>query len=381
MLQPSEARSEARRDRLPALVVGAGATGLVAALGLARHGLPVRIVEKRDGPSPLSRAVGILPMSMPLLERAGVADSVRERAVAITDGLIFDHDREIARVPMDRLHGHRLYALPQDETETILADRLQEFGVEVEYGRPFEAFTQSESHVSATVAGETRRYSELLGADGARSPVREALGLPFEGYDLPSRWSIADIDVGADVGGTFRVHLLTDGEAVFAIPIGPQRLRVVATVPDALAALPVDPGTVGVRRAGDFTIAVRQVPRYRVGRVSLAGDAAHVHSPVGGRGMNLGMADAAEWARCCAAGTLSDYSAARHAAGREIIDFTETMRRRVMVPDSLKRRATLGALGLAIRLPPALQLINRRILLPGYEEARQAEAVAGTART
>lgn len=361
----------------PVLIVGAGATGLVAALELARRGRPVRIVERREGPSTLSRAVGILPMSMPVLERLGVADRIRERSVAVRGLRLFDGDRRVADLPLDRLDaGHmRLFCLPQDQTETIFAERLAALGGEVKYGRTFEALEQrDDGTVAVTIDGETRPYAAVLGADGARSSVRATLDLPFEGYDLETRWSIADIDVRAPAEGLFRVHLLADGEVVFVIPIAPHRLRVVATVPDALAAAPVDLGIERVRRAGDFAISVRQVPRYRVGRVALAGDAAHVHSPVGGRGMNLGMADAAEWATRLVEGRMDGYSDARHAAGREIVAFTEAMRRRVMTPDGPARRAALKALSLATHLPPIVRELNRRVLRPGYDEAIRADA-------
>ena len=341
------------------LVVGAGPTGLTAALALQRAGRAPRIIERRHGPSPLSRAVGLLPLGMDVLDRLGVGDALRSEAVVARALEVFDGARRVARVPLDTAPNPRarLLCLPQDRTEAILAEALQRAGGRVEYGASLDGIEQNGA-VTATIEGKEHRFDHALGADGARSAVREALGLEAEGFDLPDRWSIADIDVGAGLEeGIARIWLL-ERETVFMIPLAARRYRVIASVPDALHVMPTPLPIENVRRTGDFLIRIRQVPSYGHDRIWLAGDAAHTHSPVGGRGMNLGIADAGEWAERLLGGGLDGYSAARHAAGREIIAFTETARRRVLESPGWLRR-----IGIRVAAPfLAMPLLNPRLV-------------------
>ena len=349
------------------LVVGAGPTGLTAALALRQAGRRVRVVERQGGPSPFSRAIGLLPVGMDALDRIGVGDRLRREAVVTRAVELYDGADRMLRMAMDVAADPRLrlLCLPQDRTEAILAEALAERGGAVDYATPLEAIENAPdgTGVVATIAGETRRYDHALGADGSRSLVRRSLGLETHGHDLPNEWSIADIDVGEGVErGVFRVYMLPSGDTVFVIPMEARRYRVVATQPDALAHLPVDLSVTNVRRAGDFAISVRQVEEYGRGRIWLAGDAAHTHSPIGGRGMNLGIADAAEWAERLVAGTLDGYSAARHAEGRRIIAFTEDMRRRLMLPMGFAKRAALHAIGALVAVPALNRRVVRRML-------------------
>ena len=334
------------------LIVGAGPTGLTAALELSRRGVPVRIVERRDGPSPLSRAVGLMPNSMAIFADCGVGEAVRAEAVEAEALDVFASDRFVARIGMADHPDPaiRLFCLPQDRTESILADALAAQGVSVEYGRAFEGLVQGDEGVEATVSGETARYDAVLGCDGSRSAVRGAIGLTAEGYDLDEDWSIADIDIPEWQDSRFRVALMPDGELAFLIPMAPGRFRLVTTEPDALAANPIPLPAYMVRREGRFRIGVRQVPHYGVGRVWLAGDAAHTHSPVGGRGMNLGIADASEWARRYAEGSLDGYGPTRHAVGEATIAYTERVRRTLQEASDRKRRLMTGVATAVSRL-------------------------------
>ena len=135
-------------------------------------------------------------------------------------------------------------------------------------------------------------------------------------------------------------------------PLSPTRFRVIASTPDALAALPVPIRVDHLHRADDFNISVRQVAQYRIGRVCLAGDAAHCHSPVGGRGMNLGISDAADLAQRLTGGDIDGYTAARHAEGRKIIRLSEALRRRVQSENPVARAALKGLFHVIAAIPP-----------------------------
>lgn len=313
------------------LVVGAGPTGLTAAVELRRLGVGVQIVDRRAGQSNLSRAVGILPASLDLLEPAGVAPRLVAEGVHF-DGLRLHHrDRQIADLRFAAAGNRYILGLPQDRTEAILSDRLADLGVTVRYGTEVAAVAQDTGGVDVALAGgRVERFDQVLAADGAHSPIRTALGLPFDGFDLPQDWGVADVDVEDwPHPGSLALYLADDGAMVLAAPMAPGRLRVVANRPRPLDLLPVPMRIRTLRGTGQFHIAVRQVPHYSVGRVHLAGDAAHCHSPVGGRGMNLGIADACAFARHLVAGTLPAYGPERHAAGAAAIALSERVRRRV----------------------------------------------------
>ncbi|MEO1105378.1 MAG: FAD-dependent monooxygenase, partial [Pseudomonadota bacterium] len=296
------------------LIVGAGPTGLTAALAAHRHGFRPRIIERRDALSPLSRAVGLLPSSIEIFETLGVAAAIRTEAIEVEKVAFMVNGERAATLALatDPDPTMRLLSLPQDRTEAILEAALGERGIVVEYATPFESLAEVDGKVAVTAGGVTQAFHEVLGADGARSTVRTALGLEAKGFDLPEEWSIADVDLETPLERMARSYFDGPRSAVLVMPMGGRRARLVSNTPDALKIFDNRMPVERVRRAGTFKISIRQVDRYRVGHVSLAGDAAHTHSPVGGRGMNLGIADAAEWADRLAAGTLDDYSTARH---------------------------------------------------------------------
>lgn len=341
--------------REPVLVVGAGPTGLTAALELARRGIPCRIVERRKTASGFSRAVGIIPNTMRLLEASGAAADLKREAIRARLLEIWVDDEMFADIPLDSHPDPEmgLFCLPQDRTEAILADHARALGVSVDYASPFEGLTRQDDGVEATVAGESRRYCHVLGADGVHSAVRAAIGVPAEGFQLDEDWSIADVEAPdwADKPGLVRVFLGERGALGVVIPLTETRYRIVAMARDALRAMPITVPVTRLYRAGSFRIEVRQVPDYRKGGVFLAGDAAHCHSPVGGRGMNLGIADAAFWAECLAEDRLDDYSRTRHEIGRQTIEMTERARILVMGPMGQGRRAFLRLLDLAALVP------------------------------
>lgn len=341
------------------LIVGAGPTGLTAAVELARRGLIADVIEKREAPSEFSRAVGLLPESMRLLEPSGAAEAIRARAIEITAATFHKRARPFAHIPVNNLPDpkHRLLALPQDETEDCLRETFEAYGGKVRYGHELTGFVETPDKIRARINRKSEAYDFIIGADGIRSCVRETAGIAYLGADLPDEWSIADVDVADWRGMTeFRVYFLPKGEAALVVPLGPDRVRIVTTEPNAIRTLPVPMRILEVRRKGSFRIAVRQATKYQKGRVFLAGDAAHCHSPVGGRGMNLGISDAADLARRFADNDLAGYHAARHKAGRHVIATSERARAMLMSSNALTR----GFAGLALKLASKSRGFNRR---------------------
>lgn len=340
-------------------IAGAGPTGLTAALELARNGAQVIVLERRAGASNLSRAVGIQQASLNIFEPTKVADAIRAEAICFEGVIFHDTDRPIARLPLNFDDRSRIWGLAQDRTEHHICTALAGHGVAPTYGCEVTGFEQDADCVRVHHTNGTLRADYLIGCDGVGSAVRQAMGLLYDGFDLPGDWSIADVDATDWPNPKwFQGFLLPDGHICVVVPLEAARFRVIASHPDALKALPVPMQVSNIRRSGTFTISVRQVSQYQQGRVFLAGDAAHCHSPVGGRGMNLGIADAADLAARILAGDTSGYHAARHAAGAHVLSLSERGRRMVMGGPA--RRMVLKTLmrGLAT-LPPARRAAMR----------------------
>lgn len=299
------------------LVVGAGPTGLTLAITLRRLGVAVRIVDRAPRPSTVSKALAVWSGSLEALHGAEVvpdllADGRRLRALSVGQ-----RDRELASMAVgtgiDSPYPFPLL-LPQSRTEAILAGRLAALGASVERSVEFAGLVQDATGVTARLRHADGREEELrtpylAGCDGARSAVRRALGIAFEGYTEPDTYILGDVRIdGVELdqrsiyirwgrGGT--VALFPYGDAVWRIFArrGPSPAEDAAATLEELQAQIDRFGFPGARlRDPDwlstFRINERLAARYRAGRCFLAGDAAHIHSPAGGQGMNTGIQDA-----------------------------------------------------------------------------------------
>ncbi len=185
----------------------------------------------------------------------------------------------------------------------------------------------------------------LLGADGVRSTTKRSVGIRSHGYDLPDVWSIADVDLDQwNRPDAISLCLMAEGKVGVIVPLGGNRYRLVANTEQVLTAIRLPLKIARIRREATFTIRVSHVESFNAGRVYLAGDAAHSHSPVGGRGMNLGIADAADFAASFVGGRLSEYGPRRSQEAMGTISGSERMRRLISSPNSLVRLLLLAGL-------------------------------------
>jgi 2-polyprenyl-6-methoxyphenol hydroxylase-like FAD-dependent oxidoreductase len=360
-------------ERTTVAVVGAGPTGLLLAGDLARAGVDVTVLERRGTESNLTRAFGVHARTLEHLDARGLADEV------IADGSPVDRLRlfDRLRVDLSVLPTRFPYLLitPQYNVERVLSERAISAGARVVRNAPVTAVRQDPDGVDLTVGGGTVHADYVVGADGVHSAVREALGMPFPGKSVLSSIMLADVRLAEAPENVLAVNAVGDAFA-FVAPFGDGWYRIFAwdrlhqlpdTAPVTLAdirdvtrrALGTDFGLQEARWMSRFHSDERQAPHYRVGRVFLAGDAAHVHSPAGGQGMNTGLQDAANlgWKLAAAAqgraprGLLDSYEAERHPVGRLVLRSSGAIIRMAMVRSRAGRlaRNVLGAA--ALRLP------------------------------
>lgn len=337
------------------LVVGAGPTGLTLACELARHGVPVRIIDQAEAPSDKSKALAVHARTLETFETMGVAEDLVAKGVKVHGINNYAKGQRIVHLSMDELDTRYPYvlSLPQSETERILIQLFSRLGGSVERPVPLITFSPDAEGVTAAVQhGDARREEIrvrwLVGCDGAHSMVRKTLALPFEGSRYEEAFMLADVHLEWDLPAD-EAHAFFSPEGIVAtIPLPGGEHRLILDVPQEMASRDTDVGFDQVRaivdsrglewlRAYDptwvatFRIHRRIVPSFRAGRVFLAGDAAHIHSPVGGQGMNLGVQDAFNLAWKLALVTrgagrpilLDSYQAERHPIAAATISGTD----------------------------------------------------------
>jgi 2-polyprenyl-6-methoxyphenol hydroxylase-like FAD-dependent oxidoreductase len=344
------------------LVVGAGPTGLALAAQLDALDTTVRIVDRQLDRVHESRALVVLPRTLEVLRGLGVSERLVERgndAVELQGHFgeklvrtrLFDVGLEDTAYPF-------LLFISQAETEAVLNEHLAARGVHVERGVELVALAAKEQHVACTLRHQDGTTEQLpvrylAGCDGARSSVRRLAGIPFEGGSYPQTFALADLEVDGSLERDAAHSFIAAPGMLFFFPLGrPASWRMGGmrpTVPGApgreeppepsLAELQAiaDAFTGGTLRLRDpvwltyFRLHHRQAVRYRAGRVFLAGDAAHVHSPAGAQGMNTGIQDAWNlgWKLALVDGGVADealldsYEAERWPIGRFVLRFTD----------------------------------------------------------
>lgn len=397
-------------ESIEVLVVGAGPTGLLLAGDLAEAGVAVTVLERRSKEANLTRAFAVHARTLEELDARGLADELIATGQRVGELRLFGK----IRLNLTELPSRFPYLLvtPQYHTEEVLERRARAAGARIERGSEVIAVLQDDTGVRVELRDESgavsfRRADYLVGADGVHSAVRQALAEPFPGHSAVRSVMLADVRLAVAPPDVITVDSSTDGFA-FIAPFGDGWYRVIAWdrhnqqsehAPvdfDQLRELTrkvlgTDYGMHDVRWMSRFGSDERQVAHYRVGRVFLAGDAAHVHSPAGGQGMNTGLQDAANLSWRLAAvvrgwagpEVLDGYQVERHAVGRSVLRSSGGLLRLALLRGALPRVARNLMLAAATRFGPAARQLAGMISGVGirYRSPREAHRLVGTRAT
>lgn len=303
------------------LIVGAGPVGLALGCLLAASRTPFRLIDAKDGIGTESRALGIHARTLEIMQSLGLSEKLI-KAGRITRYMTF-HDRNTALFSLDfdvlkKDTAYPYYLIvPQCDTEAILYEKLLSLGGEVEWNTPLRSVEDNAENVTVHFEGESLRYPYVVGCDGAASLVRKALGIAFSGETYDARFLLSEVRIADDRLPTDATHVIMTRESVLAaIPLPDGSYRLVG--PDSMApkdgqsgaAITFDAFADFLKRNGlfpntqfkdpsrvvSYKMQKRVADAFKGQRTFLAGDAAHIHSPAGGQGMNMGIQDAANLA-------------------------------------------------------------------------------------
>ena len=365
-------KTTTRHDRVDTdvLIVGAGPCGLTLAAALAARGIAATVIDRQREGANTSRAAVVHARTLEVLEPLGVAPRLVERGIRASRFTIRDRDRLLVPIGFEALPTRYPYTLmvSQAVTEAVLLERLVELGGRVQRPRTLVDLVQDDHGVTVTLDDGSRlRARYLVGADGMHSTVRERARIGFTGGSYGEAFMLADVRLTGGVSSEEVMLYFSPAGMVVVAPLPGGLHRIVATVDQA----PEQPGVADVQALLDargpqreparvhevlwgsrFRVHHRVADHYRAGRVLLAGDAAHVHSPAGGQGMNVGILDAMRLADALVAalaGTpsaLDAYGAERRPAAKQVVAIADRLTRLANVRPGLRllRNVLLSAL-------------------------------------
>jgi 2-polyprenyl-6-methoxyphenol hydroxylase-like FAD-dependent oxidoreductase len=371
------------------LIVGAGPSGLALAAELARNGVSNLLIDRQNAGANTSRAAVVHARTLEVLEPLDVVPELHSRGVEVPIFRVRDRDCALITIDFRGLPSAYPYTLmcPQSDTEAVLLQRLEELGGEVVRPCAFTAMRPGEEGASVVVSdadGEHAIHARyVIGCDGMHSTVREQAGIAFDGASYQEGFVLADVHMDWPLSREEVSLFFSPAGLVVVAPLPKDRTRIVATVDGASAA----PSAAEVQHlleergprlhrarvrevvwSSRFHIHHRVARSPRSGNVFLVGDAAHVHSPAGGQGMNTGIQDGISLARALAAAVKGDDEAAldgwagqRHRVASEVVALTDRMTRVATIESRAGQAVRNAAIQFLGHFPPARRAIAMRL--------------------
>jgi 2-polyprenyl-6-methoxyphenol hydroxylase-like FAD-dependent oxidoreductase len=372
-----------------ALIVGAGPVGLFLANECARRGLHYRIIETNSTQSQHSKALAIFPRTLEIFDMAGLAGPFLEKANRVTSVAVVSHGRTLANMhfaPEETPYPF-VAMVPQDVTEKLLLGQLRRRGGDVEYETTFVSAIEQDDGVKVTADRQgkpiTLAARFVVGCDGAHSAVRHLLNLPFEGAEYQDSFILADVETNETLPADELQLCPSESGPVAIFPMSATRRRIVAVIDkiqgdapslDMVRNILAQRAPIGIEAralhwSAYFRIHHRQAQQMRVGRMSIAGDAAHIHSPFRGQGMNTGLHDV--WNLVWKLDLflhghgneelLQSYTAERRPVIKQVIETTDFMTKTLGTPSKLAQTLRDAVIPMVSRLAPFQHAFVRRL--------------------
>jgi 2-polyprenyl-6-methoxyphenol hydroxylase-like FAD-dependent oxidoreductase len=352
------------QNKVDVLVVGAGPVGLFCANELMRHGLTCRIIDKKSTISDKSKALGIHIRTLDVLEDCGLIDEILKQGHRVDEIFLKSKGKTLINANFSGITANRHYLidLPQNQTESILYQNLQDKGLQVEWETELTQLSQAPNQITATLQKPNNKSESfsakwLIACDGAHSTVRHQVNADFKGSAYKQEWWLADLLVDWQVPESRMAMYINERGPMACFPMGNKRYRIVMTAPEGST---TDPSLEEIalefkRRSTDpavlshpiwisqFSIHHRQIQQYQYDRVFFAGDAAHIHSPMGGQGLNTGMQDVYNlvWKLALTEKgqakpeLLKTYHEERFPVGHQVLKKTDLMTRMILIKNPL----------------------------------------------
>ncbi len=366
------------------LIVGAGPVGLMLASLFTKYGVPFRLIDENPAPVIQTKAAGLWSRTLEAFHHLGIDQAILDVSHRSYQAHTYSGGEERVRMNLSKIPSFYNFVtlLPQHRTEHVLTEELRKHGVEAERGLRLLHLDGGTATIEEVASGTTQRetYRYIFGTDGAHSRVRKEIGATFQGDKLPGCWLVADMIARGDELPEDEVSMFMGPHGPFALfALGESRYRVVASSPEPLEEITLEffqksaedsvPFPIQLsdpQHMQAFSINERQADKYSNGTAFLLGDAAHIHSPAGGQGVNTGMQDAfnlawkvaqvVRWGSSPA--LLETYHQERHPVARRVLETTGLAMRAVTITNPIGQKLRSAAMGLFGNLEPVQSRIR-----------------------
>lgn len=352
-------------DKKDLLIVGAGPVGLSTALFLDKYA-NVKIIEKLTQPVPFSKAFGVSPRTLELLEPTGATELFLKNGRKLEAINIYKNGKLLIKNELSRVHHKFPFMLVQSQadSEEIMSNLLHKRGVSIQRGVELTSINTNNEKIIVEAKSENETIGSitsdiLLAADGANSTIRKHFSLSFDGDTLTDKWLVYDLEIETHFNNEEAHIFMYDAGALFMVRIKNNVWRIISNIPNILTYLPKGTTCGTIKWTSEFKISHRIIGAFQKDNIYFAGDSAHIHSGLGARGMNLGIEDAYVFSKLFKANKLADYEKLRKPV---VLDTLHTIENLTEIMQGKATKAKVFRIVAPVMMPVLFPFIRHKIL-------------------